>query len=102
MAEPPEVWGTMPLEDLMVLLQKTTEKLSLQHQEVAVDDGAYHRKFWTIWQTLREDAPIAAKNRECELQCKELREQTILGESIREGLIAKRDALVAVLSARSK
>lgn len=92
----------MEIESLMALLQATTEKLVVQHQEVAVDEGAYHRKFWTTWQVLREDAPIAAKNRECELQCKELREQVVLGESIREGLVAKRDALVAILAARTK
>jgi len=92
----------MPIESLIALLQTTTQKLAMQHEEVAVDEGACNRKFWTVWQTLREDAPIAAKNRECELQCKELREQVILGQSIREGLIAKRDALVAILHARTK
>lgn len=92
----------MPIESLIDLLQRTTEKLVVQHQEVAMDEGAYHRKFWTIWQQLNPDAAIAAKNRECELVCKELREQVILGESLREGLIAKRDALVAILHARTK
>jgi hypothetical protein len=97
-----DAWGTMPVESLIALLQSTTKKLVTQFEEVAVDEGAYHRKFWTVWQTLREDAAIAAKNRECELCCKELREQVILAESIREGLLAKRDALVAVLAARTK
>lgn len=92
----------MPVESLIDLLQRTTEKLVVQHQEVAVDDGAYNRKFWTVWQQLPDGLSVAAMNRECEMACKELREQVILGESLREGLIAKRDALVAILSARTK
>jgi hypothetical protein len=90
----------MPIEALYALLQKTTQQLVTQHQEVAVSEGSFHRKFWTVWQPLREDAAVAAKNRECELQCKELASQVTIDVSIREGLIAKRDALVAILGAR--
>lgn len=101
MPEAPESWGTMPLDELMALLQSTTERLSTQFEEVAMDEGAYHRQFWKHWQDLPGDMTIAAMNRDCELVCKELREQVILGTSIREGLTAKRDALVAILEARS-
>jgi hypothetical protein len=101
-AEAPEAWGTMPIEGLMGLLEETTEKLIVQHQEVAVDEGQYNRKFWTTWQQLPDGMTIAAMNRECEMACKELREMVILGESVREGLVAKRDALVAILHARTK
>jgi hypothetical protein len=92
----------MPIEDLMALLQKTTQQLVTQFGSLAVDEGAYHRKFWSVWQELREDAAIAAKNRECERVCAPLRESVILAESIRESLIAKRDALVAILGARTR
>jgi hypothetical protein len=102
MAEAPEAWGTMPLEDLMALLQRTTDQLATQFQEVAIDEGAYHRKFWSHWQNLPEGLSVAAMNRECEMECKELAETVTLGTSIRESLVAKRDALVAVLSARAK
>ena len=98
---PEESWATMPLDGLMALLQSTTERLSTQFEEVAMDEGAYHRQFWAHWQKLPEDMTIAAMNRDCELVCRTLREQVILGTSIREGLMAKRDALVAILEARS-
>jgi hypothetical protein len=92
----------MPIESLINLLQKTTSQLITAHQEVAVSEGAYHRKFWTVWQQLNPDAPVAAKNRECESQCKELSSVITVDISTREGLIAKRDALVAILAARTK
>jgi hypothetical protein len=98
----PESWGTIPADELMALLETTTGQLAKQFEEVAMDEAAYHRKFWTTWQQLPEGMTIAAMNRECEMDCKELREQVILGTSIREGMTAKRDALVAILNARTK
>lgn len=102
MAEGPESWGTMPLDDLMALLQRTTAQLSAQIESLAVDEGAYHRKFWTHWQELPEGMTIAAMNRECEMACKELSEVVTLGTAVRESMLAKRDALVAILGARAK
>jgi hypothetical protein len=101
MAEAPEEWGTMPLPDLMRLLQTTTEQLAEQHKSVAIDEGAYHRKFWSVWTQLPDDFSVAASQRECERHCKELREEVILATSIREGLTAKRDAIAAILAART-
>jgi hypothetical protein len=97
----PESWGTIPLGDLIALLEVTTGRLSKQYEEVALDQGAYHRKYWSHWQQLPEDMSVAAMNRDCELVCKELQETVILGTSILEGLKAKRDALIAVLASRS-
>ena len=92
----------MPLDDLMALLEATTGQLAKQHEEVALDQGAYHRKFWHTWQRLPDGMTIAAMNRECEMDCRTLKEAEILSTSIREGLVAKRDALVAILNARAK
>jgi hypothetical protein len=91
----------MTLGALVDLLQSTTERLAKQYEEVALDEGAYHRFFWTHWQGLPEGMTIAAMNRDCELICKELRESWILSQSLLEGFRAKRDALVAVLASRS-
>lgn len=91
----------MPLDELMALLQTTTTSLVSQHQEVALDQAAYHRRYWSHWQKLPEGLSIAAMTRECEMHCKEMDEAVRLSEQIREGLIAKRDALVAILAARS-
>ena len=102
MPEAPESWGTMPLDDLMALLEATTGQLAKQHEEVALDQGAYHRKFWHTWQRLPDGMTIAAMNRECEMDCRALKEAEILSTSVREGLVAKRDALVAILNARAK
>lgn len=102
MPEAPESWGTMPLDELMALLQSTTEKLVVQHKEVALDEGAYHRKFWTHWQELPEGMTVAAMNRDCEMVCKGLAEEVTLAKSLREAHQVKQTALIAVLAARSR
>lgn len=102
MPEAPESWGTIPIEDLMALLEDTTSRITIQLQEVAMDTAAYHRKFWFTWQQLPADMSIAALNRECEMECRALKEEELIKRSILEGLIAKRDAIVAILSARAK
>jgi hypothetical protein len=102
MPAPPESWAAMPLDELMVLLETTTDQLSTQIQELAVDQGAYHRKFWSVWTQLPEDMSIAGANRECERHCAELQEQVTLATSLVEGLKAKRDALVAILEVRAR
>jgi hypothetical protein len=91
----------MPLDDLMALLQSTTKALAKQHEEVALDQAAYHRQFWTHWQKLPEEMSIAAMNRDCEMVCRVQTEALILSQSIREGMIAKQTAIMAILAARS-
>jgi hypothetical protein len=91
----------MPVVDLIDLLEATTARLAKQYEEVALDQGAYHRKYWSHWQMLPDEMSVAAMNRDCELVCKELQETVILGTSILEGFKAKRDALIAVLASRS-
>jgi hypothetical protein len=100
--EAPESWGTIPIDDLMAKVEDTTNRLSTQYKEVALDQGAYHRKFWKTWQELPEGLSIAAMNRECEMACAQLNEEVLLKRSLLESLLAKRDALVAILSARAK
>ena len=111
MPEAPESWGTIPIDDLMDLLQATTERmigppdaegLRGQYAELAMDEAAYHRKFWATWQELPADMSIAALNRECEMVCRHLNESVILSRAVLESLLAKRDALVAILAARAK
>jgi len=86
----------------MALLETTTGRLAKQYEEVAMDQGAYHRQFWFTWQQLPDGMTIAAMNRECEMQCRALNEALILSRSLLESVLAKRDALVAILSARAK
>jgi hypothetical protein len=92
----------MPLDDLIDELQKTTEQLVNRIEEVAVDEGAYHRQFWAAWEKIPADSSIAAANRECERACAALDEQLRLSRAVRDALTVKRDALVAVLGARTK
>jgi hypothetical protein len=92
----------MPLDSLMALLEQTTGQLSKQYEEVALDTGAYHRQFWYTWQQLPDGMTIAAMNRECEMACRALKEVEIVSTAVLEGYVAKRDALVAILHARSK
>lgn len=99
---PAEGWGTMPIEELMDLLESTTAGLTRQYEEVAMDEGAYQRQFWTIWQHLPDGMSVAAMTRDCELECRVLNETRILSRALLEGMLAKRDALLGVLSARAK
>lgn len=92
----------MPLESLIALLQSTTDKLALQIESTALDDGAYNRKFWSHWQELPPEMSIAAANRECERECKELYEVRAISTALVESYRVKRDALVAILAARAK
>lgn len=98
---PAESWGTMPVEGLIDLLQSTTTALTRQFGEVALDEAAYHRTFWEHWQKLPSDMTVAAMNRDCELVCRQLREEVILKTSLREGLQAKQTALIAAIAARA-
>lgn len=100
--EAPEQWATMPLEELMRLLQTTTQNLGTQIESCAVDDGAYQRKFWSHWQTLDASLSVAAMTRECEWACKELYEVRAIGQGLVESYRVKRDALVAILAARAR
>lgn len=92
----------MPLDELIGLLELTSISLKEQFEEVAMDEAAYHRQFWTHWQKLPVDISIAAMNRECEMECQVRRESVILSTSLRESLIAKQQALIAVVAARSR
>lgn len=91
----------MEIESLMALLQATTEKLVVQHQEVAVDEGAYHRKFWTTWRQLDPNLSIAAMNRYCEDDCATVNERWILSRSLLAALTAKQHALIAAIGSRA-
>ena len=53
----------------------------VEFEEVALDQGTYHRQYWTHWQQLPEDMSVAAMTRDCELVCRVLQEQVILGTS---------------------
>ena len=101
MPNAPESWGIVSVGELIALLEDTTARLAAQFQNLALDQGSYHRKFWSHWQTLPEDMSVAAMNRDCELVCKELQEEVILGTSLLEALKAKQAALIAVIAARS-
>jgi hypothetical protein len=92
----------MPIEELMELLESTTGSLIKQYEELALDEGAYQRQFWTIWQQLPDGMSVAAMTRDCELECRVLDEARILSRSLLEGKLARRDALVAILAARAK
>lgn len=92
----------MPIEELMEALETTTMALAADIENHALDEGSYQRKFWTIWQQLPEGMSVAGMTRDCELECRVLDEARILSRSLVEGRTAKRDAIVAILSARAK
>jgi hypothetical protein len=96
----PESWGTIETPALVELLELTTRRLQTTIESLAMDRGAYHRQYWTRWQRLTPEFSVAAKQRECELDCAPLNEQVILQEALVESLKAKRDGIVAALEAR--
>jgi hypothetical protein len=95
-----ESWGSMPLEQLIDLLELTTRQLRKQLEETAMDQAAYHRRYWEHWQQLPEGMTVAAMTRDCEMVCRVLNESVILGTSLREGFSAKQTALIAAIGAR--
>ena len=59
--EPEESWGTMPLDKMLALLQATTTSLAKAHETCAMDEAAYHRKYWTHWQELDSSLSVAVR-----------------------------------------
>lgn len=96
----PERWGTLDVEALVGLLEQTTRRLCVAIEETAMDEAAYHRKFWSVWQTLPPTLSIAALNRECERQAAALAGELTLKRALTESWRARRDSLVAALEAR--
>lgn len=96
----PESWGTIETPALVDLLEATTRRLQTTIESLAMDRATYHRQYWTRWQHLTPNYSVAAKQRECELDCAALHETVILSEALTEALQAKRDGIVAALAAR--
>lgn len=99
--EPEGSWATMDLGSLLELLQSTTERLRKAHETVAMDEAAYHRKYWVHWQELPGELSIAAMTRECERVARSLNEEWIISKSLLAGLTAKQHALIAALGSRA-
>lgn len=99
--EPEGSWATMTLGDLLNLLQSTTEQLRKAQETVAMDESAYHRKFWSHWQELEQGLSVAAMTRECERVCRSLNEEWIVSRSLLAGYTAKQHALIAALGSRA-
>ena len=100
-AAEPENWGTIPVEDLVALLEATTRRLQQALETLAVERAHYWRSYWGHWQKLTPTASVAAKTRECERECAGRNEHVVVGEGMAESLRAKRDGLAAALGARS-
>lgn len=101
MPEPEGSWATMSTEELVSLLQTATGQYALQCQEVAIDEAAYHREFWSIWAGLEgSDLSVAAKNRHAEWQARHYQAEVILKTAIREGRRARMEALMMAVSLR--
>jgi hypothetical protein len=96
----PENWGTIPVDELVGLLETTTRRLQQAMETLAIERAHYWRGYWGEWQKLTPTASVAAKTRECELRCAQRNEHVIVGEGLVEALRAKRDGLVAALGAR--
>lgn len=96
----PERWGERTVEELSDMLEHAGRRLQAAIEDLAVDEAAYHRKFWSVWQGLDPSMSIAALNRECERQAADLQFQVILARSLVESHRVRRDGLVAVLGAK--
>lgn len=97
----PERWGERSVAELSTLLERATRSLQSAIEEVAMDEAAYHRTFWTTWQRLDPTMSIAAMTRACETAAKHHRGEVILKTALMEAKRARRDGLAVVLAAKS-
>lgn len=98
---PEAVWATMPLADLMNLVQSEAIRLVRYIEQAGVDEGAYQRAYWEHWRKIPRDWGVTLAMRDCELACQALDEQRHISSTLRDGQRAKYEALVVVLRARS-
>ena len=78
-------------DELLAELEHLSRQLAAAAESLAVDRGARQRQFWETWAKLNPDAPVAAKNRECEYQVRALDAHICM----QEGVIASWAALAA-------
>jgi hypothetical protein len=95
-----ENWGSLSPFELTELLEAATKQLQLWIEEAALDEAAYHRKFWSVWQQLDPSMSIAALNRECECQCRDLQGELVIKQALREAQRVRVESLRAALAAR--
>jgi hypothetical protein len=98
---PEAAWATMPIADLMTLVQNEAGRLVRYIEQASIDEGAHQRAYWEHWAKLPADWGVTLASRDCELATKELDEQRRLAVALREGQQARFQALVTVLRARS-
>lgn len=96
-----EGWGSLSVTELAGLLEQATRTLQAAIEELSVDEAAYHRKFWSVWQGLSPTMSIAAMNRECERQAAEINGQVILKRALVDAKRVRRDSLAAVLRSKA-
>lgn len=98
---PEAAWATLPLEDLMTLVQNEAGRLVRAIEQASIDDGAHQRAWWDHWRKLPQDWGVTLASRDCDLATQALDEQRKLSAALRDGQQARFQAIVAVLRARS-
>lgn len=101
MADPEAAWATMPLADLMTLVQNEAGRLVRYIEQASIDEGSHQRAYWEHWAKLPADWGVTLATRDCELATKELAEQVRLAGALRDAQQVRFQAIVAVLRARS-
>jgi hypothetical protein len=96
----PVAWITASEEELLAELESLGRKLAVELGELGLDVAAHQRKFWDEWAKQDETATVAARNRQCEYQCRALAAAVIERRALVSAITAKYDAVVNVLDVR--
>ena len=96
----PIAWITATEEQLLSEVEVLGKKLSEQLIELGLDTAAHQRKFWDEWAKLPGDLSIAARNRQCEYECRALAAEVIQRRGYVAAISAKYDAVTNDLAVR--
>jgi len=87
-------------EDLLATFRQVSETLAYEHEQLAVDLAAYHRRYWHIWNQAADEQYVTARARRAEFECRDHLGTVITRRGTINGLTVRRDMLLGLLWGR--
>jgi hypothetical protein len=78
-------------------LRLISETLAYEHEQLAIDLAAYHRRYWHIWNQAADEKYVTARARRAEYECRDHMGTVIVRRGKVNGLTVRRDFLLALL-----
>ena len=86
--------------DLLAQFRQISETLAYEHEQLAIDLAAYHRRYWHIWNQAADEKYVTARARRAEFECRDHMGTVIVRRGTINGLTVRRDMLWALLWGR--